>query len=529
MTSVNRLSGLVSGLDTDTLIKSMMTAARVPVDKMNQEKQNLTWKRDDYRTINSLILDFKNAAFDMKLQSSYLAKTTTSSNDSAVSASGNANAVDGSYAVVIKSMAKAPSLTTGPLLVGSSAATSTTKLSDLGLGSANSATENFTLKVTGAKGESSIAITNDMTVTELVTQINSKVTSTGVKATYDSTMNRIFFVGTQTGEKTMAFSLTDANGTASSDLGEIFNLGNSISSDTTLVKDASASSVSVKGQNAEVTFNDVTASYESNTFSIAGLTITAKAADPTSTVTLTVTQNTDKIYDSIKTFVDKYNTLIDAMNTKITETHDRDYTPLTDAQKEEMTDDQIEKWETLAKTGLLSRDSTISSGLTSFRRAFADSMSGVSSTLNSLSKIGIGTTIVTNGVVQGTYSDKGKIYIDETKLKAAIAENPDEVMKLFTADDKDSTTSSGDGLATRLYTQASNLFSKIVDKAGTSTSVNSTFLIGKQINNLDTRIDDMEDRLADLEDRYYSQFTTMETYLSKMNSTSSWLTSQFSS
>lgn len=70
----NRISGLSSGIDYDTIIKQMMDARRIPMEKVQQQKQLLQWKRDDYRTLNNKILDFKNAAFDMTLQTGYLSK-----------------------------------------------------------------------------------------------------------------------------------------------------------------------------------------------------------------------------------------------------------------------------------------------------------------------------------------------------------------------------------------------------------------------------------------------------------------------
>ena len=73
-----RISGLASGIDTDTMVKQLMQAERIPLDKLKQNKQTLEWKRDDYRSINTLLTNFRQDVFNMKLSSSYRSRTTSS-------------------------------------------------------------------------------------------------------------------------------------------------------------------------------------------------------------------------------------------------------------------------------------------------------------------------------------------------------------------------------------------------------------------------------------------------------------------
>src|SRR5690606_11330036 len=122
------ISGLASGMDTDAIIKQMMEAQRIPLNKLAQKKQLLEWKRDDFRTLNNKILEFRNAAFDMKLQGSYLTKKVASSAENIVSVSG-AGANEGQYTVRIESLAKAAGFSTGALGgTGGSTETMATKL-----------------------------------------------------------------------------------------------------------------------------------------------------------------------------------------------------------------------------------------------------------------------------------------------------------------------------------------------------------------------------------------------------------------
>ena len=83
-----RLSGLASGIDTETMIKQLMQAERAPVDRLSQKKQTLTWQRDAYREMNRGLLDLRTAASDMLLSKNYTAKTATSSDTSKVVSDG---------------------------------------------------------------------------------------------------------------------------------------------------------------------------------------------------------------------------------------------------------------------------------------------------------------------------------------------------------------------------------------------------------------------------------------------------------
>nr|WP_279590391.1 flagellar filament capping protein FliD [Paenibacillus lupini] len=367
----------------------------------------------------------------------------------------------------------------------------------------------FSLKVGGQ--EYKVDLTANSTVGDLVSKMNDSLKNTGVSLSLNSTGNLV--IDNPDNTKTIDF-------TTVSDAGVVGALGLTSATPTN-----TAPSIYKQGQNAKVLFNGVAGEYDSNTFTIAGLSITAKA-EGSDVTNIGVTQNVDSVFNTIKSFVDKYNDLIGSINSELTEEKYRDYTPLTDAQKKEMTDDQITQWEAKAKSGMLANDSVLTSSLYSMRQALSSSISGLASgQLKSLSDIGISSSLISGTSVSGSYLDKGKLYIDETKLKQMISEKPDEVMALFTSDDKNSTSTAGDGVATRLYNQASAIFSQIVDKAGTSTSVKNTFILGKESLDLDTQISRLQTRLDDMETRYYNQFTQMETYISQMNSRSSSLAS----
>lgn len=145
-------------------------------------------------------------------------------------------------------------------------------------------------------------------------------------------------------------------------------------------------------------------------------------------------------------------------------------------------------------------------------------------------KIGITTS--------SSYSDNGKLELDESKLRSALATNPENVEKLFTstAGTNADGTVSYNGLATNLksviFKYSNPLGSSeskgvLIRKAGSSHSVMSLTdnEIYSQLQEINKMISNLQDRLQSERDRYISQFTSLETLISQMNSQSGWLSS----
>lgn len=501
-----RVSGLASGMDTDEIIKKLMAANRIPMEKLTQKKQLLEWKRDDYRSLNTKVLDLKNAAFEMKLQSGYKTQKATTSNENAVSVTASTLANAGQYSIKVEELATSASMTSGKLADGTTGAT---LLGGLGLSG------NETLSVTGNGVTETINVTQGMTLGQLVTEVNSKSNTTGLKATYDATVNRLFFTTDKTGSNEIKLELSNNNPGA--ELADILKIG-------------TGNTASAAGTDAKVYINgSATAdTFATNTFSVAGLSFTVKETTAAA-VNVNVTKDVDSVVEKIKKFVEKYNTLIDDVNKELVEKRNRSFLPLTAEQREEMDEDEIKNWEEKAKSGMLKSDSLLTSGLSSLRSALAESVEGLpANQLNSLAAIGISTANVSGASVSGSYLDQGKLYINETKLKEALENKPDEVMALFTTDGGIANESKDDGIATRLYDKASALITQITDKAGTLNTLEDKYAIGTETKRLNEDIKRMTSRLQDMEDRYYKQFSAMESYINKMNSQGSWLSQQFS-
>ncbi len=265
-----------------------------------------------------------------------------------------------------------------------------------------------------------------------------------------------------------------------------------------------------EGKNAKFTFNGLEMTKTSNNFTINGIKYTLNSVtDSNKTVTINSTTDTDGIFDNIKDFVDKYNTLIKSANEKVTESKYRDYKPLTDEQREAMTDKQIEQWEAKAKSGLLRSDSTPQNGLAEMRLDLYSTVT-IDGKKYQLADFGIETS---------SYEDQGKfgklVIKDEAKLKQKITENPSLVAKLFNADSTSTITDSStgktiknpeeQGIARRLKDTLNKMQTQISKQAGTESSVSSSFAIGKSLNEIETNISNMKTKLDDIESRYYKK------------------------
>lgn len=301
---------------------------------------------------------------------------------------------------------------------------------------------------------------------------------------------------------------------------------------------------SVRGQDAIVSVKYagsdeiVNLRRDSNSFTVDGLTIGVKgtfgdyntdtgelqniAVDQAVEVDASV--DVDKVYDTIKAFVDSYNAIVDKVNTELTTKHEKDYDPLTSDQKSQLSDDEVEKWETKAKEGLLYGDSDLRSLSMDLRVVVSGGL------LTEFEKIGI--------TVSSTYSDNGKLSIDESKLRGALQTDPESVQKLFTSEagvDADG-KQTFNGLATNLKSVMNkyvntmgSMESKgiLIRKAGSKSSALSltqnTYY--NQMKSIDEALEKLKAKLKTEQDRYISQFSTLETLIANMNSQSSYLSS----
>lgn len=503
---VMRLSGLASGMDIDQMVSDLMRAHRMKVDKSYQKKQILEWRREDYRTINTKLLTLRNSAFDMKLQGSFMAKSATSSNSDVLTATAGNTAVAADYSVTVHNLASGVTKSSTEALAtsytGSGSERVTKTLTDqFGL------TGNVTFTLQGSvNGEAKEEVfsfdTASQNIYEVVGSINNA--GLGIKASYDSNLERFFLMSNGTGEQAEIHVKSDAQNFLTNNLKLAVNVG----ADETNA---------YRGTDAVIDFNDATGlKFASNQFTVNGITLNLKEGSG-KTVKVSVSQDVDAVMDKIKAFVESYNSTIESIGGKLKEERYRDYLPLTDEQKNELSDREAEKWEEKARSGMLKADQLLGGAYNEIRSVTMSRVEGLTGKYTSLSSVGITTK---------NWYENGKLEIDETKLREALTNDPEGVMNLFTHSGEDSKKS---GVAVKLYDAVNNAMSQLTTKAGSSSSLYDDSTLGKDITRINESISAAEERLINLEARYYRQFTAMEQAINQMNTQSMWLTQQFSS
>ncbi|MBN7773717.1 flagellar filament capping protein FliD [Clostridium aminobutyricum] len=398
----------------------------------------------------------------------------------------------------------------------------TKKISELGLTPGSDG--KYTININGK----SLSFTGDTEISAVLSQINGD-TDAGINVTYLNTTGRFNITADETGIQGKVNIYDESGGLAEALFGADALYNKTTSTESSLITAGQDLKMTIRYSGAS---SDTDIIRSSNGVTLDGLNFTAKSTFDASTadeITFTASSETDKVVDAIKSMITDYNSLIDQI-TSYTETKkDTDYKPLTDAQKEEMTTEEIEKWEAKAKQGILFGDSTLTSLASSLRFVFSTVVSGV----GNASSIGISTS--------SYYSDNGKITLDEAKLKSALESDPDKVKNLFTATSEQSASVTGSGylaggLSTRLktiteaYAKSSGAYKgKLVALAGIANNTTTTDnYIARQQKILSNRLTYLQDLLTARQDRYQSKFTSLETYISKMNSQSSWLASSTS-
>lgn len=273
-----------------------------------------------------------------------------------------------------------------------------------------------------------------------------------------------------------------------------------------------ALSTDIAASDSQITYNNVVITGTSNVISVNGLSLTLKGLSNSEAITLNVSNNNQNTYDMVKNFLKSYNEILKEMNTLYDSPSTRSFDPLSDDEKEAMTDDQIEKWESKIKDSILRRDGTLGSLTSAMRTTLMGSVKvtgsdGIEKSY-SLASFGIQTSV--------NYKEKGLLHIygdkddseyaDYTdKLMKAIEEDPDTVMKVLA------------GLTGDLYETMADKMSAIPN-----TRSAFTFYNDKEMDKIQTeykkKVTLQEEKLVEMEDRYYKQFTAMETALAKMQS-----------
>ena len=614
-----RMSGLATGLDTESIIENLMKIEEAKVFKIEQEKTYANWEMEAYREVIDELSEFSKSQFnlldgDKNILSTTFLKTVSSFEQSDyVSIIANGETISGNYTInEIVQLAKASSINSSSSIKGaitsSNDITVTPTLEVDGMSfylrldgvqekisfTSNFATEaelvadiqnqansvfgsgrvdisledgkylsfsadNSTLQIiTDTESEATLdylglnsgamnilntsssledvfgtsadvqftindvdfTFTNDQSLDQIMDEINDS--SAKVRMTYDSINDQINIVSLKSGAGS---EIVITNTT-----GDFFGASSYINIDEGTTRN---------GQDATFYLNDSgktnLISRSSNVFTIDNITYSLKEIS-SDEIDFSISDNQEDAYDKISSFIKDYNELLDNLYTKINEKKDYGFSPLSETQKEAMTESEVTKWETQAKQGILKSDNILYNLYRGLRESFIKSIEDADQTFF---EVGIRTT---------DYSSNGRIEIDESKLKAALENNFENVMELFNKTssveyDRNLTTAELEirfdesGFAQRINDVLKMNITTIRDESGNKgLLLEKAGLLGDASefsNFIKTRLEQIEqklevanERMDSQEESYWAKFSSLEQSIQRMNEQSSWIQSQ---
>lgn len=616
-----RLSGMVSGLDTDAIVKELVSAYSKKTESYEKDKTKLEWKQETWKDLNTKIYDlYSRTLGTLRFSSAYNKKKTSISDESKATITASANAAKGTQSMEIHKVATSGYLTGSSLdIYGLNDLSTKTNLRELGI------VDETSINIQVGDGDiKTITMSGDSTIGDLVKQFNEA----GINANFDEENKRFFLMSTNTGKENdfklsgdsdamkklgilaegCAYGIGDVwkkdgynitNSTKLSDLhwngdttkgfpktiafdnmvpfrvedgstktvadfvdylnkvdgveasfdeknqrfvikgadklsaGKVYDsLNPDVGDPSTTSKPlldvlgfvsvhgfGEGNAVKIDGADAQIKLNGAIFESNTNNFNINGLSInvketTAKAdGSGYNEIKIVTDTDVDGIYNTIKDFLKEYNELINEMDSLYNADRAKDYQPLTDEEKEAMSEKEVEKWEEKIKKSLLRRDTTLSSISSTMKTAMLQSF-----TIN-----GEKYSLSTFGILTGNYfttknNEKNAFHIDgdpddstvssnEEKLKKAIAANPETVADFFSQ------------LTSHLYSE--------LDEKMKGTTLSSAFTVynDKQITadlrQYNTQISKWENYVSQQEEFWYNKFTAMEKALAQLQSSTS--------
>ena len=526
-----RITGLSSGLDTESIITELTKVQKTKVDKVKSDQKKHDMKLDKWKDLNKKVVSFYNKTLsNLRFDSSYTKKTTTSSNDDAVTITTSGSAMNSAQKLSVDKLANSAYMTGSKVSTksGSAITKTSTTLEELSGYTNSSMSDDVKGKVRikfgpepeeGAEDNREyvdIEIKGTDTIAEAVAKFKEaniykktdeeeesykKEIEFGLNANFDETQGRMYLTSTKSGSAAN-FSIDYEH----SDMNVVESLGLNRSNDMSVVK----------GEDAEITLNGVKYTSDSNTFDINGLTITAK--QKAEDITLTTSDDTSGIYDMIKGFLKEYNDLIGEMATMYNADNADEYQILTADEKESMTEEEIEEWNKKIEDGLLSKDPTIGRTMREMKNIMLSAFD--MGEINEKTGKPFKTSFASFGIATLSYfnteeNERGQWHIDgdeddentssnEDKLKAMITKNPDLVRTFFKQIANDMYSKLGDLMK---GTEFSSSFTLYEDKQ-----------MKKQVDKYKTQLKDEQKKLEAMEDKYYDQFAQMEKAMTELNS-----------
>lgn len=455
--------GVGSNLPLDTLLTNLTTAEKKRLNPITQQQSANTARLTAYGTLKSALEKFQTANTALNKPELFRSTNVTSSTED-LKVSTEAGAAPGIYTISVTQLAKAQSLST----------TADIKSTKDALGDTSAETRTIKIEQPGRKEPLEIKLKSNQTslddISKAINDADSGISASIVKVKDDE--YRLVLTAAEGTESKMSISV-DGDSKLNDLLSYDSKTGNGKMEQL------------VGAENAQLTMNGIKIERQSNKITDAPQGVTLELTKEVTDARVTVTKSDEKATEAIKGWVDAYNSLIDTFNTltKYTEVD-----PGAEAQDK--------------NNGALVGDSVVRTIQTGIRAQFANANSeGVFKTLNEIGITSDGTT--------------GKLKIDDTKLKKALDENTASVRELLVGDGKET------GITTKIATEVKGYLADdgVIDS--TQDNINATLKkLTKQYLSVSASI---EDTVA----RYTAQFTQLDTMMSKLNNTSTYLSQQF--
>jgi len=543
------LSG--SGIDVDSMVKMGMMTKQNEYDKMYKKEVKNEWEKEAYTNVYSDLNTFNSVTLSKYKMSSTTNPQNVSSTDSSVfTAVANADAAQMNHTVDVSSMASNAYMLTGdtgitriPSEVGGKPNKSIYLADIVG---PMEAEDKIEMVVGDGDTKKKLTLTYDQVVTskQTLNDLASAFKNLGLNITssYDATNDAFSLYNKDSGEKnTISIGATSD---AALKLLQNLNLkqvkmGNDATTgETTSTMDpltfekvtvndelevTSGTATEATGTDATVTIDGREYTSDSNKISVSNVTYTLMG---TGKATASVSQDTDKIIENVKQFVEDYNKILDMLNEKYYEEKYSDYGVLTQSQEKGMTKEQIEKWNEKAKSGILNHSNTIGKIIADMREAIYTPVESVDSNYNTMMSIGVTSS-----------NDRGHLRLDEEKLKKALAADPDAVYQLFsssgdvTKTNKNGTTTTitdygREGVMNRISDKMFAGLKEIKSYAGDSSEVDDSSTLGNLIRDLKTKMSNFKTMMSAYESLLYKRYDAMETAIQRLTYTSGYITGQ---
>ncbi len=545
-------TGIGSGLDVESIVTSLMNVERKPLNAVAKEKTAYQSQISAYGTLKSALSTFQTAVSALSTISKFNAQTVSSGNTSLFTATSNGTASLGDYAITVNQLAKAQKLSSGGFtntadIVGTGSLT-------IGFGTYAAIGNTFTPST--AKSDVTITINSSNNtlagVRDAINAANSSVSATIVN---DGTTNRLVVTSKDTGEVNgLKISVADSSDGSNADAAGLSQLA----FDPTASVGSGKNMTQLQApKNALLDVDGIAVVKASNTVTdaISGVTLNLLTTS-SSSANLGVSSNTDSVKTSVTAFVDAYNKLDTTLRslTKYDETGKASGALLGDAtarsvisQVKAVMTKTIASGNTInslsqigvsfQRDGKLALDSTkltnaMTSNFSDIAAVFATSgksTNPVVSYYGSTSKTQAGSYAVaftmTGGILQGTINGVAAT-ASGNNLTGAVGDASAGLNISYkgpTLSEGSSVTSTVNysvGYATQFDSLITGLMSETSIVASRTEGINSS------ISRLDKQSASLTVRLAAIETRYRNQFTKLDTLMSSMTTTSSFLTQQ---